>query len=788
MAKKVELFLADTLGQQWRSWPVTSGIPFPQGELSSSDNARVLTSANREVPSQMRVMSAWPDGSVKWLLVDFQANVARNQKSTYRLEYGKGVSRTQVNSPLRVKEDKTNIKIDTGEIKFSISRKRFTLFEHVVLNGQTRQLVGGSEKQGSIAVDDDGEVYYSSLGGDYHAVVEEQGPLRVVIRCEGWHANKKKKKFLKLIARVHVYAQKSFIRVDHTFVDAEHPKQKTLKKMEVLMPPQAHHFYHYSLSRKAYDYLGGLSVNLPISVGAKPQYEIGGHAASNRPVNVVQYVDDSYWVHKGTSTNPDNEIEHGKHLIGWVNVGDHSSGITVGVRHCWQNFPKAFVLEKNRISTQLWPTAVPPATIAKGVAKTHSLFFYFHKGNSSAAHSSEVMMKLESGLLAATRPEWYANSLALKKYIPVDRERFPKGERYLEDVSDKLIAKRSSDRMYGMLAFGDQGSSNAEGDLHRHAFLRYLRTGDRRSFDYAETMSQHFMDVDIRHYHTNPKLEGGAVLHSWTPLHFELGVHICHNYVEGMLLHYFLTGNERAFEVAKKMGDCMINIMQSNGLATHDAVECGESCGRDNGRILIGLSELYEATGDKKYLDGAHKAFKYLRDSQLEDGSWYSWTPAEIDHKMGFDRSSDPDEWNAFSDKGGISGSIVLRGLMKLHQATGDESVMKVFLKGMKFMLNSGLCESGNAFLFGTFQGNPLRHAETKHSWHAARNNPGFDPSHRMLANLAYAFEITNEREYMHIARRVYEWLISNDLDERCEMHVPYYLYEASRLGYLDAK
>ena len=52
-------------------WPVRCGIPIPRGELVRSGNASVFDKDERQLPSQNSVMATWPDGSVKWLYLDF---------------------------------------------------------------------------------------------------------------------------------------------------------------------------------------------------------------------------------------------------------------------------------------------------------------------------------------------------------------------------------------------------------------------------------------------------------------------------------------------------------------------------------------------------------------------------------------------------------------------------------------------------------------------------------------------------------------------------------------------
>jgi hypothetical protein len=95
------------------------------------------------------------------------------------------------------------------------------------------------------------------------------------------------------------------------------------------------------------------------------------------------------------------------------------------------------------------------------------------------------------------------------------------------------------------------------------------------------------------------------------------------------------------------------------------------------------------------------------------------------------------------------------------------------------------MTDDKDAFLLGTFGGNALRHAETQHSWHGTRRHASAEVSSRMMANLAYAHELTDEREYMAVARRVYEWLLTKG-PGRHEMYLPYYFYESNRIGQID--
>ena len=76
--------------------PVRSGVPFPQGVLGSSRTMRLLDSSGTEIALQTRTLGRWPDGTVKWALVDFQAEVPGSSEAAYTLEYGESVIRGDV--------------------------------------------------------------------------------------------------------------------------------------------------------------------------------------------------------------------------------------------------------------------------------------------------------------------------------------------------------------------------------------------------------------------------------------------------------------------------------------------------------------------------------------------------------------------------------------------------------------------------------------------------------------------------------------------------------------------
>jgi hypothetical protein len=72
-------------------YPVTWGIPFGQGRLLDEKRVALAGPGGKPVPAQTAVLHRWPDGSIRWLLLDFQAN-GGSANQTYTVTYGTEVS------------------------------------------------------------------------------------------------------------------------------------------------------------------------------------------------------------------------------------------------------------------------------------------------------------------------------------------------------------------------------------------------------------------------------------------------------------------------------------------------------------------------------------------------------------------------------------------------------------------------------------------------------------------------------------------------------------------------
>ena len=87
------------------SWPVTQGIPLPMAALKYVKNMALRGPKGETVCAQFAPLSRWPDGSLRWVLVEFALPASSGKD--YRLEWGSEVAASAgvPASPVRWEED-----------------------------------------------------------------------------------------------------------------------------------------------------------------------------------------------------------------------------------------------------------------------------------------------------------------------------------------------------------------------------------------------------------------------------------------------------------------------------------------------------------------------------------------------------------------------------------------------------------------------------------------------------------------------------------------------------------
>lgn len=266
----------NTTGRARTSEPVTSGVPLKDsdGVTSVAQLAVLDTSLSTYIPAQFRALHYYPSGNIQWVLVDFQTDLAANGSAT---QYA--VAKASGPSGSNLATDGTAITVNTGVAQFSIRKANQNLIDSAVVNGVTLLTAGHSA--GLVAADST-TTYVSNNDASSTAVIEENGPLRSVIREEGLVKSAGGTQLFGYTVRLSFYKGKSYV---HSEVEIQNA-------------------YLTSLTNKVFTYI---EARLPLTLGAAPYGSTLSDQSSVQSATLSS-AGDIHWLfqgetfHKGSST------------------------------------------------------------------------------------------------------------------------------------------------------------------------------------------------------------------------------------------------------------------------------------------------------------------------------------------------------------------------------------------------------------------------------------------------------------------------------------------------------
>lgn len=693
----VTLWVAEPAGVARIGWPVTSGVPFAAGALLDPKDLTLWNDEGGAVPLQTDVLTRWPDGSVRWLLVDFQTDLAAKQRRRFRLRPTIGARVAPVGSTLRVSTDAGRAVIDTGPLRIELSAEHFDLLGAVWLDRNRDGKFTPDERVtrgGGLFVRDLEGRRYGSGAAPAEMVVEESGPLRVCVRVTGRHASTEGALF-SYIVRLHAYRGQPYVRVFHTFAnDAQEAVMTGIKEL-------------------------GVTLKLAPEAGANPMAMLGGRPAGES--GLFQRDENHYTV---------SGRDAGSRAPGWAMETGATAGFALGVREFWQQWPKSIDARDGEVALGLCPEL--PAglydgkplveenklyyalrrgahTFKVGVAKTHELWAQFFAAPARPEAMADFSRAAEEPLLVTCEPDYACGTGAAGVFPRADAKRFSGYDSWFERALDGHLKRRDQVREYGMLNYGDWYGErevnwgNLEYDLQRGMFIQYLRTGDRRFFLRGAQAARHHIDVDVVHA-TNPLLKnpwglppkvGEIWLHSLNhtggyyanaPLPVDRTYQMGHSsnyghvWVSGDLDYYCLTGDRRAREVALQVADMMASTMTAK-VGTHI---------RTLGWPTILVLSAYEATGDKRYLEAATRNWHALREGLDPKRGWV--VKLAGDHCLHPAGSTLKERETIYRDQrceGNVPfmEGLTLCALARYHRFTGDPEVLRAITVGVDQMI-----------------------------------------------------------------------------------------------------
>lgn len=586
------------------NYPVTVGVPFPEGELGRVD-ALKLQCNDIDALTYFSSLSCWPDGSVKWALLDFKASIKSDSKSRYSLVTSNQDACSDEHHEnkqyLSIKESDATYMIDTGEATFSVSKNQLFLFEKV---GVPKKDKGAAIQSGIYYFDEGNEQATSVI--ESAVILDSSNKLRQVIKFAGYFESTDSVRLADYELKMTFYSGSSTIKNELTLLNtraAKHPGG-----VWDLGDPGSLYFSRLLVGMKLTDKSAMADSSIRISPDSDWRYGHGGnvtlHQESSGGENwdSTNHVDASGQVplvYRGYRLLQKGAIiEDGDRASPVVHQASSGIGVTAYMEKFWQNFPKSVELDQRGIQLGIFPeVSYGNHELQAGERKRHTFYLNFGDDRESLdMFVNDVIPKVDlqhyyrSGVIPWL-PEFSEESTMQKL---IDR-----------GVSGKnnFFEKRETIDEYGWRNYGD---IFADHELHEYSgndelishynnqydpiygfFRQYLITGDSRWHELFTDLADHVIDIDI--YHTESdrgELNGGLFWHTFhylnafTCTHRTFSSHQAddfiygevgggpgaeHCYTTGLAYCYFITGDEVYREAAIDLIEWISRVFNGSG-------------------------------------------------------------------------------------------------------------------------------------------------------------------------------------------------------------------------------
>ena len=699
---------------------IRAGIPLPAGKYRNTDKFSVSDNG-KQLPGQMEILSRYPDGSIRWMAADFEAELDGRENQQFSLE-------TTAASPaaagkITVQTTDDAYLIDTGRKKFTIGRKKFRFSPE---NGSSLELAFR---------DAEGKLYSAANGVLESVKFTTQGRLRSSLRMEGWFGSDTNEKSCRYILHLDFTSNSSVVKTGFSFIITEEKDKARFSEIYLSVPGK------YTTGS-----IGGMSGNA-----------VGRY--------LLHYAYDKYLTGEISKPASYKENGDGKAAPGWI-----KSGKTALIMEDFkENFPSELALTDDALICYLWPARGVAKPNRKITSANRQYLWFCHENRILDFNAPEEYLKDEGRgkhYIAEAKDE---SCLGLSKtmYCRIDfdapdslngffitppaampdkeavaasgvfgpmqvyaPELFPQEEQLLERrfALERKLAESTGSGDFGKWNYGD-GHSIWRNNIRRwddswrtwkgyhHAsgsvpWILALRKTGFAELKRAVAVSRHLLDIDICHYDTaasvaraqkkyafNGKIKGG--LNDYKGLtHWHAGDRL-YDYnaqTEFALTYWYITGDMRGYEVAEMWGKAVLKHFRRTW-------DCREGTG-----TAAALVDLYYATSDKRYLDTAKKFIDHVLNTQAPAGE----LPA------------------ARYQDGALNGwANYAPGLRKYYEATKDRAVAKAIVRWADAFMNGyGDTTSTGAKL------------------------------HDCIDVMAYAWQFTNDVKYLNYGR----WLLDNYL------------------------
>jgi hypothetical protein len=537
---------------------VSWGVPWPMGTVAK-DAKLQLRAGTSVLPLQSWPVAYWPDGSLKWsgLATVVPAQVA----GPITLQVGETGGSAQ--GSVKVAKDAKSVRVDTGALACTIPLSGANLLDGISIGGKP---VSGPGRlvcilqSGPEGNPEDSPKRERFVGEVKHVEVEQNGPVRAVVKIEGMHrGTTSKREWLPFTVRLYFYSGQPDVRLVHTIIfDGDQEKDFVRGLGLEFDVPMRDDPKNRTVRFGGEE--GGVWSE-PLQPGGGNPAQENGETFTGSPVfeknaiwtdfRLMQPNPDGFTIVK--RTNPASTwlfSAAGKRATGHVFAGDLGGGLGLTVRNFWESFPSGLEIRNASTPTAkviawLWSPdapamdmrfydthghgldaayedAQPGLSTAHGVARTSEMTLHPMAAWPTRAETAAMTKQATDPALLRCSPEYIHAAGVFGVWSLPDRSTAFK--KSLEDGLDSVLAyyQRQVDERswYGFWQYGDfihsysgprhlwhydwggHAWDNTELGAPLWLWYSYLRTGRADLFRLAEAHLRNTSETDV--YHLGP--------------------------------------------------------------------------------------------------------------------------------------------------------------------------------------------------------------------------------------------------------------------------------------------
>lgn len=622
--------------------PVAIGVACPRGAVPRAQRWGLTDQRGRAVMVQTTPLDRWSDGSVRWLLAEFQADVLPPNPSWYAL--APATTDAAEIPPVTVEHAGEYLRISTTTAIFDVARtgpgflSKAEVGEEPLLRSAT---IAAQDAAGA-------RLGFTSR----RVIVERAGPLRAVVRLEGNLVGAAGDNWLDATVWLHFFGGLSTVMVELQVANARaarHPGgvwdlgdtgSVLIRDLSITI---------LTTGGESTDVWGSLDDSDQMEPAGR-RFAVYQDSSGGSNWNHANHVNRDGRVttsFRGFRAMRADRFVEGLRATPIASIGGGGSRVSVAMPRFWQVFPKSIEAESGRCVLGMLPRLYGDLHELQGGERcTFSFALCFGRDTVSA----EPLAWMRAPLGVSADPLSYRHA---DVWTPLAAGSAVARQDYESLVNDAVAGDEPFEQRrelideYGWRNFGelyaDHENPNAVADFASHynnqydavaGFLtRFVQTADPRWWMLGNDLATHVANIDLYHTQRDRSAYNGGYF--WHTQHYQPaatathrtysrrsgssggGPSAEHNYTTGLLLHFFLTGCEQSRQAVLQLADWVIDMddgrkSRFRWVDRHDTGNASatrslnfQGPGRGAGNSINALLDAHRLTNDHRYLEKA---------------------------------------------------------------------------------------------------------------------------------------------------------------------------------------